>query len=102
MQRTEGFSELGWVTIGRLIRRLLRRPRKQWSGIEWVTYDTVVRMPRSQVGLRISQQALTRIDTLATEYDTTRAATVRALLSEALASEPVVAATRRRLRLALG
>jgi hypothetical protein len=60
------------------------------------------RMPRSQVGLRISQQALTRIDTLANEYDTTRAATVRALLSEALASEPVVAATRRRLRLTLG
>jgi hypothetical protein len=70
------------------------------SGIEWVTNDTVARMPRSQVGLRISQEALTRIDTLANDYDTTRAATVRALLSEALASEPVVAATRRRLRLA--
>jgi hypothetical protein len=59
------------------------------------------RMPRSQVGLRISPQALTRIDTLANEYDTTRAATVRALLSEALASQPVVDATRRRLAGAL-
>jgi hypothetical protein len=71
------------------------------SGIEWVTYDTVARMPRSQVGLRISQEALTRIDTLANEYDTTRAAAVRALLSEALASQPVVDATRRRLAGAL-
>lgn len=58
-------------------------------------------MPRTQVGLRISHEALARIDTLAAEYHTNRANVMRVLLGEALASQTVVAAVRRRLAGAL-